>query len=58
MTLFDALGLYLGWDRCAAGCYIKTFNGSTQLQVGRLLLGCDWFFKRPSRVRDRSSDHQ
>lgn len=46
MTLFDAAGVYVGWDR---GGYphlaYHYFHGSLQLQLGLLLIGCDWFFK-------------
>lgn len=45
MTLFDAAGVYVGWDRgghphLAMHFYCK----SAQLRLGLLLLGCDWFF--------------
>jgi hypothetical protein len=47
MTLLDGFGIYVGWDRCGAAWLLHVYSGAFQVQVGRLLLGCDWFFKDP-----------
>jgi hypothetical protein len=58
MTLFDGVGLYVGWDRGGIPHRdLRIFCGSVQVQVGLLLLGCDWFFNQ-SRARDISSTTQ
>jgi hypothetical protein len=36
---------------------LRIYNGSAQLQLGLLLLGCDWFFNQ-SRARIISSTTQ
>lgn len=55
MTLLDCFGLYLGWDRSGAMLALRTYKGSVQLQLGHLLLGCDWFFN-PSNARIKLTD--
>jgi hypothetical protein len=57
MTLFHACGLYVGWDRCGAAWLLRFYNGSAQLQAGRLLLGCDWFFRYPCVRNIYSTPH-
>lgn len=44
MTLVDAAGIYIGWDETGPLMSLSTYKGSVQLQVGQLLVGCDWFF--------------
>ena len=56
MTLLDGFGIYVGWDRCGAAWLLHVNSGAFQVQVGRLLLGCDWFFRDPN-VRNIKSTH-
>lgn len=44
MTLLDCLGLYVGWDKEIPILHLQHYCGSVQVQIGHLLLGCDWFF--------------
>jgi hypothetical protein len=47
MTLFAFWGLYGGWDMGGhPHIKLRIYNGSAQLQLGLLLLGCDWFFNQ------------
>ena len=55
MTLLDGAGLYLGWDLDGVPHLdLRIYYGSIQVQVGLLLLGCDWFFNH-SHARINSS---
>lgn len=55
MTLLDALGLYVGWDDAGSLWFCRTYEGSLQLQLGRILLGCDWFFRKPNARNIKST---
>ena len=57
MTLFDCAGVYVGWDRSGhPHLAIRIYHRSWQVQVGLLLLGCDWFFKQTdARVNQSTS---
>lgn len=47
MTLLAFWGLYAGWDMGGhPHIVLRIHSGSTQLQLGLLLLGCDWFFSQ------------
>jgi hypothetical protein len=55
MTLFAFWGLYAGWDMGGhPHIKLRIYSGSAQLQVGLLLLGCDWFYER-NRARIKQS---
>ena len=47
MTLLDLAGVYVGWDETGPLMSLSTYRGSIQVQVGQLLVGCDWFFNHP-----------
>ena len=56
MTLFNFFGLYGGWDRCGhPHIALRIYSKSTQLQLGLLLLGCDWFFSPPNAGINKST---
>lgn len=54
MTLFDCYGIYVGWDRTVSALHITSYCGSYQVQLGRILLGCDWFFRESYARTQRS----
>ena len=55
MTIADYWGLYVGWDPTGTGWHISSFYGSHQIQLGRLLLGCDWFFDETNARSNRAT---